>query len=81
MGNFKIEVEAVGGHGCQREARDGQTVLGCGRMDCPDCIARVFVAELKRKGNSMVSARLVHWPGQTSQVVDDLLTGVRTGSF
>lgn len=81
MGNYRVEVEAVGGHGCQRAMKGGQAVLGCGLSNCPDCIAREFVAELKRKGNSIVSAKLTHWPGQTSQVSDDLLTGIRTGSF
>lgn len=46
-----------------------------------DCMARRFVAELKQRGNNVESAFLIHWPGQDSQVSDDLLTGVRHGSF
>ena len=81
MGNYRIEMEAVGGHGCQREIKDGGTVYGCGSMNCPDCIAREFVETLKRRGSSMVYAKLTHWPGQTSEVQDDLLTKKRKGSF
>lgn len=81
MGQYKVEVVAVGGHGCQREVKDGGEVYGCRRMDCPDCIAREFVEELKRRGNSVESATLTHWPGQSGQVQDDLLTKKRTGSF
>jgi hypothetical protein len=81
MGDFRIEVKAVGGHGCQREVKDGGDVHGCGQMGCPDCIAREFVATLQRKGNSVNSATLTHWPGQAGEVVDDLLTKKRRGSF
>lgn len=81
MGTFRVEVEAVGGHGCQRDKKDGEAVLGCDLPHCPDCIAREFVRRLKRTGSQVNTATLRHWPGQTSEVVDDLLTGVRNGSF
>lgn len=92
MGTFRIEVQAVGGHGCQREVKDGEVVQGCGHERCPDCIARKFVNELKAAGVYFgVStsadrapteyAKLTHWPGQSGEVRDDLLTGVRSGSF
>jgi hypothetical protein len=81
VGTFKIEIEAVGGHGCQREIKSGAEVPGCGHEACPDCAARRFVMELKRKGNSLVSAKLTHWPGDPSSVQDDLLSGIRRGSF
>lgn len=81
MGDFNIEIKAVGGHGCDREVKDGGTVYGCGRMGCPDCIARETVETLKRKGVDVKSAKLTHWPGQPSEVQDDLLTKVRKGSF
>ncbi len=85
MGNFRIEIDAVGGHGCQREVGDGGTVTGCGQPHCPDCIARRFVAELKAAGvfscPPSASATLIHWPGSKGEVRDDLLTGVRKGSF
>ena len=83
MGNFRIEVESVGNHGCQRELGDGATVTGCGDPSCPDCIARRFVAELKAKGQlySTAKATLTHWPGTPGEVQDDLITGIRTGHF
>ncbi len=89
MGDFRIVVEAVGGHGCGREAKDGEKVTRCGRRGCPDCEAVRFVDELKRS-NSVHSARIEHWPvpgaagcGRTEQPgpVDDLLAGTRAGSF
>jgi hypothetical protein len=81
MGQFKVEVVAVGGHGCQRERKDGDTVYGCQRMDCPDCIAREFVAKLQSRGASVESAKLTHWPGSAAEVQDDLLTRKRKGAF
>jgi hypothetical protein len=81
MGTFKIEITAVGGHGCQREIKDGGTVYGCGRRDCPDCEARAVIDALRRISCSIEEAKLTHWPGEPGQVVDDLLTRKRSGSF
>ena len=85
MGTFNLRVTAVGNHGCQRELKDGATVEQCGDPRCPDCIARRFVEELKASGTSFgygdSEAKLTHWPGQPSEVQDDLLTKVRKGSF
>jgi len=81
MGNFVIDVEAVGGHGCQREKGDGARIESCGSPGCPDCLTRRFVEELRRVGCSLVRGRLIHWPGQQGSVEDDLLSGIRTGSF
>ncbi len=87
MGDFRVVVEAVGGHGCQREKGTGETVMGCDRQGCPDCMAREFVRRLKRSGAQVKVARIEHWPadlpGYTAerQVNDDLLTGERTGEF
>ena len=81
MGDFRIEVNAVGGHGCQRELKDGANVESCGNPGCPDCLARKFVADLKAQGQSVKDALLIHWPNGTPTIVDNLLTGKRTGSF
>lgn len=81
MGNFVVHVEAVGGHGCMRDIKDGEIVLGCDKPHCPDCIAREFVRRLKRTGSQVDVALLTHWPGTSTEVQDDLLTGKRTGSF
>lgn len=81
MGQYVVQVTAVGAHGCKREIKDGQENYGCGRFDCPDCIAREFVETLKRKGSMVEQATLTHWPGQAGEVVDDLLTRKRKGNF
>jgi hypothetical protein len=81
MGQFRVTVEAVGGHGCQREKGDGEVVMGCERSGCPDCIAREFVRRLKRSGATVDKALLQHWPETETEVRDDLLTGIRSGSF
>jgi len=92
MGDFRIVVEAVGGHGCQRDVKDGGTVkANCGQESCPDCAARAFVEEFK-KHNSVSSATLTHWPTSDlpnrrrtpptgENIVDDLLSLKRSGSF
>ena len=82
MGLFRVEVEAVGGHGCQRNIGDGQQVQNyCGSPGCPDCIAREFVRSLKRTGAMVQKAVLTHWPGTSTEVRDDLLSGTRSGKF
>jgi len=78
---FKVEVQAVGAHGCERHFGDGSTVIGCERHNCPDCITREFVRRLKRAGCSIDIALLTHWPGSEQEVNDNLLTGVRSGNF
>lgn len=71
MGAFRVELDAVGGHGCQRERRDGDTVYGCGQMNCPDCLTSEYVAKMRRAGVLITSASLTHWPGQPAQVKDE----------
>ena len=81
MGQFKIEVVAVGAHGCQREIKDGGEIVGCGSVACPDCQTRRFVEDLKKQGTSVEVATLTHWSGQPDSVQDDLLARKRKGSF
>lgn len=82
MGQYRIEITAVGGHGCEkRERGDADRVYGCRRMNCPDCRAREFVALLKHMGQQIQSAIIVHWPDRPGTVADDLLSGERFGRF
>jgi hypothetical protein len=81
MGQFTVHVDAVGNHGCQRDKKDGETVVGCEQSHCTDCITREYVRRLKRSGAIMAAAVITHWPGTESEVCDDLLTGKRDGSF
>lgn len=82
MGNYRIEIDAVGGHGCNRDVKSGDKTYGCGSWHCPDCIARFFVSILRTLlGNTVNKATLTHWPGEQGEVKDDLLTGERKGSF
>lgn len=93
MGNWRIEIEAIGGHGCERQVKDGEEVYGCNRMGCPDCECRRFLKQLQQN-NSIVEAHLIHWPipgshgelrpaspGDVGSIVDDLVTKKRAGSF
>jgi hypothetical protein len=92
MGTFRIEIQGVGGHGCQREVKSGEKVTAdCGSAYCPDCLARAFVKSLADKGmlgqypttdpGSLVYAKLIHWPYGHGTVTDDLITRVRSGNF
>lgn len=84
MGTFAIElqIESFGSHGCQRDVKDGEEVKEqCGDSDCPDCLTRRYFADLKKQGHAISKALFLHWPGQPTQVTDNLLTGIRTGSF
>ena len=76
MGTYKIEIEAVGGHGADRTAKPGDTLnLGEPGPFNPDAIAKQFVDALAATGG-LVSATLTHWP-DTTPIVDDLKAGVR----
>lgn len=94
MGNFRIVIDAVGGHGQDREKKDGETVdFG---ENTPESIVKAAVDELKAKGTNVLSAKVYHWPGDTVYdgdplspldgsgnpcISDDLVTGIRKGSF
>jgi len=76
MGNFKIEIEAVGGHGVCREVKEGERIpYDAAHEGEPDVLAKRFV-EAFGKTNTIVSAKLTHWPDNTP-IVDNLVTGVR----
>lgn len=76
MGNFKIEIEAVGNHGTDRTAKPGETInLGEPGPSNPDAMAKAFADQLA-SGCSVVSATLTHWPDSTP-IVDDIKNGVR----
>ena len=81
MGQYRIEVVAVGGHGCQREKKDGSDIRYCSDPLCPDCDARRFIRQLQSTGQSIEKATFTHWPGTEDEVVDDLVSGIRKGSF
>jgi hypothetical protein len=90
MGDYRITVEATGGHGCSRKTKSGEKVEPCGERYCPDCAARQFVLDLEDRGNNVRLAKLEHWPvpgaaGTTRTEnpgpIDDLLTGIRSGQF
>lgn len=81
MGDFRIEVNATGGHGCQREKGNKSKIEPCGQPGCPDCIAREFVAKLKASGTMVRDALLIHWPNSGPVIVDNLNDGTRYGDF
>ena len=87
MGDYNINITACGGHGCERKAQPGDKLYGrCGRFSCPDCAAYDFVQRIKQAGGfsstNTAKAEFTHWPGQTGQVVDDMLTNERkSGAF
>lgn len=71
MGQFRCTITAVGGHGCQREVKDGGMVYGCRRQGCPDCEFFSMVAEYARRTACTIEgAELSHWPGTSGEVVD-----------
>lgn len=86
MGHYRLTLVGVGGHGCQRERGSGSSVTGCNRPNCPDCILREAVRRLQRANENLLQAELEHWPEDLGyapgqQVIDDLLSGTRRGSF
>jgi hypothetical protein len=83
MGTFKIEIIAVGGHGVDRGPKEGESINPYKEgSNTPDALAKSFVEMLKYSGTNVESAKLIHWPGETSEVTDDLLNGKREkGNF
>jgi hypothetical protein len=83
MGDFLIKIHAVGGHGCNREAKQGEVFRGCGRLDCVDCAAADLVKQFAVKFPGVVQSAIeIHWPvelnkigrsyDEAHEVVDDL---------
>ena len=82
MGTFKINITAVGGHGQDRSKKDGEIVNFFEEGNTsPDAIAKIMVEMMKVHGINVEEAEIVHWPGEESEVKDDLITGKRTGNF
>lgn len=83
MGQFRVTVTAVGNHGCLRDVTKDAAAIktGCGQANCTDCITRRYLDELRASGASVEQAHIHHWPGQPGEVLDNLITGQRSGSF
>lgn len=92
MGDFRIVIEAVGGHGQDRDKKTGDIVdFSIGGQNCPEALALKFIETMKEQGMTPNQAYIIHWPldnyggqlknNRNSQIVDDLLTGKRNGSF
>ena len=81
MGNFRLVIESVGGHGCDRQAGPGEELHLCGQPYCPDCRAYELAAKYTN-GWPQTKATFTHWPDTPEEVVDDLVSGRRVkGSF
>ena len=82
MGQFKIEITAVGNHGVDRETKDGEIVNFFQEgNNTPDAVAKLAQLLLQTYGCNIESATITHWPGDPSEVKDDLISGVRRGNF
>jgi len=82
MGSFRIEINAVGGHGVDRDVKDGEIVNFFKEgSTTPDAIAKSIVLILQHHGVMVDTATLTHWPGQEGEVQDNLITGKRKGNF
>jgi hypothetical protein len=85
MGTFKIEIEGIGSHGQDRNKKEGEVVnFFENGPTTPDAIAKATLEILKFHGvyfPPSAKATITHWPGEPSEVVDDLLTGIRKGNF
>jgi len=91
MGDFRIVIDTVGGHGQDRDKKDGE-VVDFGE-NTPEGYFKKCIEEAISNGiiSSDTKAKVIHWPldnyggqlenNRSSQIVDDLLTCKRTGSF
>jgi hypothetical protein len=85
MGDFRIIINAVGGHGQDRDKKNGEVVdFSKDSPNSPEALAKEFVEKLKSTGVNVENASVIHWPldnyegqlknGRSSQIVDDLVT-------
>jgi hypothetical protein len=91
MGDFRIVIDAVGGHGQDRDKKDGEVVdfSNGGNDRTPESVAQRLVNAMQANGVQITSAKVIHWPADNypeqreagKEIVDCLLTGVRKGSF
>lgn len=83
MGTFKIEITAVGGHGVDRKPKEGEDINPYNEgSNTPDALAKSFVEILKYQGTNILEAKFIHWPGEKSEVMDDILNCKRLkGNF
>lgn len=95
MGNFRIVIDCVGGHGQDRSKKDGEIIdFSNGHEDSltPEMAAKLAILEIKKTGCSIQSAKVYHWPADQIApapidtngkecITDDLITGIRKGQF
>lgn len=86
MGNFRVTINAVGGHGQDRNNKTGKDIdftdgRGDDRSATPEEIILEAVEKLKAQGCSVSEVTVHHWPGTEGEVVDNLLTKTRKGNF
>ncbi len=83
MGNYRIIINGVGGHGVDREPKEGESVNFYKEGNTsPDAIAKQFVEILRFYNPTVDSAVLIHWPESEGEVTDDLLNSKRLkGNF
>lgn len=86
MGDYRLEVKGVGGHGCDRAAAESAVIRYETDPEhlrwCTDCLFRNFVERLCLVPGTVREATLTHWPGTVDEVIDDVLGGRRaSGGF
>jgi len=77
MGRFRIIIDAVGGHGCERQLGEGKEVFGCSNLNCPDCRVREFVKDFKAHNNNVELALIIHWPDRPVDSPTDYQDGFK----
>jgi hypothetical protein len=80
VADFKIEIEGIGDHGCDRSAKDGKHCAPCHQMGCPDCELRRHLNSFYM-GGTVKSARMIHYPGTDHEIVDEFKPDPMTGSM
>lgn len=74
MGDFRVTVNAVGGHGCERNVTDGGVVYGCR-------ITARYVADMRRAGQPGEPGEVADHFDVESSTATLLAPHKRVGSF
>lgn len=82
MGQFTIEITATGGHGVDRNVKDGEVVNFFKEGNqTPDAMAKFLELQLTNIGYNVENAVIKHWPDTSNEVIDNLKNGIRKGNF
>lgn len=85
MGDFRVIIDAIGGHGQDRDKKDGEKVdfthegNGHHSTQTPEAIAQTLVLAMRGAGINIQGAKVIHWPADNYPKTDEDPNGREAG--